>query len=47
MLNFITRCIRNIFDFNQRELNRISKIVKEVSSFEKQLTTVPTNEFPK
>ena len=43
-LNFITKFIKSS---NQKELDRISKIVEKVNSFEDIIKLMPDEEFPK
>ena len=43
-INFISKFIKSS---NQRELDRIAKIVKKINSFEESTKTLDDSEFPK
>ena len=43
-INFISKFIKS---GNQRELDRIGKIVKEINSFEESIKNLKDNDFPK
>ena len=42
-INFISKFIKSS---NQRELDRIGKIVKEINSFEERIKNLKDNDFP-